>query len=249
MDLISLSFVKPILQATSPLGQRQRQPQQAPQQQPPAFRQQESNQLSQDAWIAKSVANYERVKETALTVLDSDKVKTALGAEHEKVKGYYLELIEQAQGESGEVQLGTMALQRAYVALNKLIISAARDKFERLGVRPVEEGYHDESSPILGIKADSFLRFREFAQQNPALLKFAHALYFNEPSLPNSQPEPPPPHRDRTRFEMIPMNLYQAAEEMAQSILRSMSPTGGPIFSILRSINTTGRSVVFFGSR
>ncbi len=77
-------------------------------------------------------------------------------------------------------------------------------------------GRHYERSPIVGVHAEELEAYETFALDNPALLRFGHALYFDNPLLPGSTNDSE--DDGRSTFKMIPIKLAEEADEVARQL-------------------------------
>ena len=85
--------------------------------------------------------------------------------------------------------VGTVATQRAYLAFRKLRKYCKAGQFGQLLKSASANGQYNESSPLLGSKAELFRSWLDFSEKHPEVLRFGHALYQEDASCPGKSAE------------------------------------------------------------
>ena len=73
---------------------------------------------------------------------------------------------------------------------------------------------HNAESPIIGLQSETFHSYETFAMDNPALLRFGNALYYDNAMLPNFMGDQA--LDGYARFKMIPVELQEQADQVAK---------------------------------
>lgn len=175
-------------------------------------------------YVVQSEREFEDVCDKALNCLASEPAIRALGKDLVAVNEHYLKIIRETEWAKGVFKLGSFRIQRAYLALKKLLKYCLSGEFNKIGAATVKDGRHDENSPVLGVKAELFDQYSKFTEKNGALIRFGNALYFGNAACPaeNSESHYPP-----ALFKMISFAQRDMATKLANDKMNSYLKTYG----------------------
>ncbi len=172
---------------------------------------------AENQYIAKSVNDYLEVCDAAFGCLDKVSPElSVIGRDVHKIIDFYKNLAVKAVDRSGKLEIETYQLQLAYVAFKKVVKACELNNLELIGPMEIENGRHNEFSPILGIKAGSMKKYRDFVKENHEFIRFGNSLYHQNPNCPD---EASGNKLSPAALTMIPSELKEEVDRLSMEPL------------------------------
>lgn len=141
----------------------------------------------------------------------------ALGYDIEKISKHYLNIATQAKKTMREPDFFvTTSLQKVYLSLRKLLKYCKMGHVEQV-LATRDPRFQDESSPILGARAEAAIALKNFSQDHSYLLNYIKHLY-ESPSECTAEDGDP---KAASYIQMLPISIKEQASEIARKQLES----------------------------